>query len=178
MESDWDQLRAVELVNKCVSREMRQGLPLPDEDVDLVNMGFIDSMGWVGLLTAIEDATGIQSFGNLWPEGRSQSISSLVAAIVQPGVVGNKETVGERAMEPPHANLGVSLVGWGYAVGSLRIDAMAIEAECNLTAGIMRERAGIESVSRADYNESELTLAHRATQIALQSAKLDSEKVD
>jgi len=180
MACDWDLSRAVELVNKCVSREMRPGIPLPDEDIDLVNIGLIDSMGWVGILTAIEDATGIQSFGSLWPEDRSQSIGSLVAAIVRHRVVSDSETVGEsaRTTEPANANLAVSLVGWGHAVGSLRIDAMAIEAELGLTAGTIRERAGIESVSRVDDNENELTLAQKATEIALQTANVDSEKVD
>jgi 3-oxoacyl-[acyl-carrier-protein] synthase-3 len=178
MAGDWDHSRAVDLVNKCVSREMRPGIPLPGDSVDLVNTGLIDSMGWVGILTAIEDETGIQTFGNLWPEGRSQSIGSLVAEIVRFKIARKCEFVGARTPEPANSNIGISLVGWGHAVGSLRIGATAIQAECNLAAGTISERAGIESVARVDGNESELTLAQHATEIALQTANLDPEKED
>ncbi len=174
----WDPARSLELVKKCVSQEMRPGVPLPPDEVDLVNTGLIDSMGWVGILTAIEDATEIQNFGSPWPDDRSQSIRTLVEAIHQSPVVRLSDAPTERTMVRADSNLAVSLIGWGHVLGSLRIDAAAIESECGLTNGTIRDRAGIESVCRADGHQNEWTLGQRAAELALEAANVNPEKVD
>ena len=174
----WDLARSPELVQKCVSQEMRPGVPLPSGEVDLVKSGLIDSMGWVGVLTAIEEATGIQNFGSPWPADRLQSIRSLVEAIHQSPVVRLNDVPTEKTEVRADSNHAVSIVGWGYALGSLPIDAAAIEAECGLNSGTIRDRAGIESVRHVASQENELTLGQRAAQLALESANLDADKAD
>src|SRR5437667_1054129 len=61
---------AYELVRKCVSQELLPRASAPSDKEDLVKSGLIDSMGWVGILSAIEEATGIRNFGNTWPKYR------------------------------------------------------------------------------------------------------------
>jgi hypothetical protein len=76
----WDDLRSLDLVRKCVE-ELGSGAPPPGDEDDLVETEIVDSMGWVGILTAIEAATGIHDFGNPWPNGRPQTIRALADAI-------------------------------------------------------------------------------------------------
>ncbi len=174
----WHATRAAELVQKCVTQEMRPGVPLPSDEEDLVRAGLIDSMGWVGILTAIEEATGIQNFGNPWLEGHPQSIRSLVEVILQAPAVRVSEAPGEEILKSAAENLPVRIVGWGHALGSLTTDAATIEGECCLDAGTIHERAGIESVCRADSDENEVTLGQRAAKLALEAAGVDAERVD
>src|SRR5271157_77495 len=74
--------RSFELACQCVAEEIGPGGVLPGEDEDLVRNG-LDSMSWVGVLTAIEAATRIHNFGNPWPSGRPQSIRGLAEAIME-----------------------------------------------------------------------------------------------
>ena len=55
--------------------------PLPKDDVDLVETGALDSMGWVDTLIGIESATSIRDFGNPWPDDRPKSIRALADMI-------------------------------------------------------------------------------------------------
>jgi 3-oxoacyl-[acyl-carrier-protein] synthase-3 len=175
--SDWDAARAVEWARKFVAHEMRPGAPLPDDEVDLVKGGHIDSMGWVGILTAIEEATTIKNFGNPWPDDRPKSIRALVAAIVDAASIRTKDALKETGSATGETGSAVSLVGWGHTFGSLSVGASTIERECGLPPGTLRDRAGIESVCRADSHENELTLGQRAAELALDAAHLDTEKV-
>jgi len=174
----FDSTRAVELVRKCVSQELRPGAPLPHDEVDLVREEHIDSMGWVGVLTAIEDATRIPHFGSSWPEERPQNIRSLVELMLQPQDAAVKDAASPATLKIESVNAEVSIVGWGVAPGSLRIDATTIERECGLETGTIRERAGIESVCRAADHENELTLGLQAAEAALEAATLNPENVD
>ncbi len=176
----WDKTRARALVRKSVSQELQAGVPLPHDEIDLIKKGLIDSMGWVGILTAIEEATGIKNFASPWPEGRPQSIGSLVEAIDQAPrtPTGSGDTTNEGLLDTTIRRPSVSISGWGYALGSLRIEAAAVERECGLAAGTIRDRAGIESVCRADDHENEVTLGQRAAELALKAANLDPETVD
>ena len=175
--SDWDSARALELVRQCVAREMRPGAPLPDDELDLLEEGLIDSMGWVGILTAIEDATGIENFGNPWPDDRPQSIRALGEALLSAASGRTADAAKETAAETADVGSGVTLVGWGHAFGSLNVGAATIERECGLPPGTIRDRAGIESVCRADSGENELTLGQRAAEMALDAAEIEPDNV-
>ena len=122
MAHKWDESKALELARASVSRELPPGTPMPGDEEDLVKAGLIDSMGWVEILSAIEEAAGIQNFASVWPEGRPQSISALVEAL--------RETVGRRIEETDEhedsqssrdGDPVVSLAGWGLALGSLTV---------------------------------------------------------
>ncbi len=173
-----DATRALELVRRRVSEERQPGASLPDDDVDVVKAGVVDSMGWVGILSSIEHATGLRNFGAPWPEGRSQSIRSLVEVILESPRREPLEAVKEKSETATGANPAVSLLGWGSSLGSLTIEVEKVERECGLPAGALRERAGIHSVRRADGDESEVVLGQRAAELALSAANLGAEDVD
>lgn len=175
--TDQELARASELVKKCVIQEMRHGTAIPNDDLDLVREGLIDSMGWVGLLSAIEDAARIRNFGNPWPDDRPQSIRSLIEAVLSATPDRTAEVTEAAASALHDVGSAISLAGWGYALGSLRVDAATIENECGLAPGTIRDRAGIECVCRADRGESELALAQRAAEEAIAGTQVDLEGV-
>jgi 3-oxoacyl-[acyl-carrier-protein] synthase-3 len=174
----WNEADALEVVRKCVSRELPSGVSLPNDDEDLVKTEVIDSMGWVGILSAIEEATGIRNFGNAWPDDLPQSIRSLAKIVCGSLSQTAREQAGQSVALPPGATVEVELVGWGCALGSVRVEAGSIDRECGLAAGTLEERAGIQSVCRADSNEDEVTLGQKASELALQAAGLEPEDVD
>jgi 3-oxoacyl-[acyl-carrier-protein] synthase-3 len=153
-------------------------VPVPNDKEDFAQTGVIDSMGWVGILSAIEEATGIPNFGNPWPDDLPQSIRSLAKAICGSISRTAREMAGENVASPPGSTVEVELVGWGCALGSVRVEAASIDRECGLTPGTLEERAGIQSVCRADSNEDEATLGQKASELALQAASLEPEEVD
>jgi 3-oxoacyl-[acyl-carrier-protein] synthase-3 len=159
-------------------QELRTGESVPGDEQDLVGSGLIDSMGWVGILSALEDATGIQNFGNPWPEGREQSIRALAEALRGASHHATSARTSETMHSADLRSPQVRLVGWGYALGSLKVDAPAIELECGLTPGTISDRAGIDSVCRADKSENEVSLGFDAAEIALNEAGVEPRKVD
>lgn len=174
----WNEAEAQELVRKSVLRELPPGASLPGNEDDLVATGHIDSMGWVGILSAIEAATGIRNFGNLWSEGTPQSIRVLAGIIMESAGQARQEAAHEKPAGKAGLPSRVSILGWGYSLGSLTVEADTIERECGLPAGTMREGAGIETVRRVSAEEDELTLGQRAVADALAKSHLDVEAVD
>jgi 3-oxoacyl-[acyl-carrier-protein] synthase-3 len=174
----WNEADALELVRKCVSREIPSGVSVPHDEEDLVKTEVIDSMGWVGILSAIEEATGIRNFGNAWPADLPQSICSLAEMVCGSISRTAQEGVGENVASPSGATVEVALLGWGCALGSVHVEAASIDRECGLAPGTLEERAGIQSVCRADANEDEVTLGQKASELALQAAGLEPEEVD
>lgn len=179
MRNNWDEKDLEDLISKVVARELQPGSSVPEIDTDLLKTEMVDSMGWVGILSGLEEATGVANFGSSWPEGKPQSIRSLVDAAREALTTPRSESGAlphrrKNEIGPRQA----SVAGWGYALGSLQIDAANIEAECGLAAGTIRDRAGIRSVRRADQGEDEVILAQRAASLALESADLDASDLD
>lgn len=174
---NWDRALVLEMVHRCVTRELRSGALLPGEELDLVKTEAVDSMGWVGILSGIEEAAGIRNFGNSWPEDRPQSIRSLVEVIcASPGP--EREKAAKENPRTAGGSSAVSLPGWGAALGSIVLEIEQVERECGLAPATLRERAGIQSVRRADLNENEVILGQRAAELALGVARLDIDDVD
>ena len=173
-----DETGARDLVRRIVAKELPPKVAIPPDEEDLVKSGAVDSMGWVGILSAIEDSTGIRNFGSSWPEGHPQSILALVLAVRESVHSPRPKTTKEHSEATTRGNLAVSLLGWGHALGSLQVEAAAVERECGLPAGTIRERAGIETVRRAAPDEDETILAQRAAELALEVADVVPEAVD
>jgi 3-oxoacyl-[acyl-carrier-protein] synthase-3 len=174
----WDDLRSLDLVRKCVAQELGTGAPLPRDEDDLVRTEVADSMAWVGILTAIEAATGIRNFGNPWPEGRPQSIGALADAIPERSAELAGRITTERRGRVTGSGAVVSVVGWGCAFGSRLLEAAEIERNCGLASGTIRDHAGIESVRQAREDEDEIVLAQQAADVALETAGVDVSEVD
>jgi hypothetical protein len=177
MES-WDDRRTLDLVRKCLAQELDPKVSLPSDEDDLVQTELIDSMSWVGLLTAIEAATGIHNFGNPWPETRPQSICALAEAILERSAELGARSASHRTASPTGGGPIVSVAGWGYALGSRLLQAAEIERHCSLASGTIRDRAGIESVRQAGENEDEVALAQQAVDRALETAGVDIADVN
>ena len=174
----WDDRRSLDLVRACVAQEVSSGAPPPSDEDDLVRTEVVDSMSWVGILTAIEAATGIQNFGNPWPEGRPQSIRALADAIREHSAeLARQNTIQPRVSATGSSQI-VSVTGWGSAFGSRLVEAAEIERTCGLASGTLRDHAGIESVCQACENEDEVVLAQQAVEAALESAALDISEVE
>ena len=170
--------KSLELARHCVAEEIAHGVPLPGEDADLVRSGLLDSMAWIGILTAIEAAAGIHNFGNPWPAGRPQSLRALAELIVEGATAPSPGSATRADGRSAGRGSMVCVIGWGRALGSRLIEAAGIEAECSLAPGTIRDRAGIASVRRAGEGEDEITLAQRAAEAALEKAGVDIPEVD
>jgi 3-oxoacyl-[acyl-carrier-protein] synthase III len=72
----------------------------------------------------------------------------------------------------------VGLAGWGHCLGEEIVPAAAVEKEHGLPPDTIRRRAGIESVARVRRGESELDLAARAAETALERAGTNASLVD
>jgi len=151
--------------------------PAGDED-DLVETEIVDSMAWVGILTAIEAATRIHDFGNPWPNGRPQSIRALAEAIREHSGELGRRSASQGDTSATGSGQIVCVAGWGYALGSQQLQAAEIERICGLAPGTLREHAGIESVCQVSEDEDEVVLAQRAVEAALESAVRDISEVD
>lgn len=173
-----DEASIRELILKLISRELQPSFSVSDDDQDLMATGVIDSMGWVGILSGIEEATGIRNFGASWPEGRAQSVRTLVDAVREE--LDKLKPQGEQQglRSEVTRDLSVSVAGWGYCPGSRRVDAATVEQECGLPGGAILDRAGIRSVSRAGEGETELTLGAKAAELALEAAQVELDDVD
>ncbi|MFB3923922.1 MAG: 3-oxoacyl-ACP synthase III family protein [Terriglobia bacterium] len=174
----WDESRTRGLVRKLVLRELQSGMTIPSEEEDLVKAGVIDSMGWVGILSGVEEETGIRNFGASWPADRRQSINALVEVLLGTQCASAKPDDSVRSQVNKNERFGVLIAGWGFALGSLKIDTAAVERELGLTAETLSERAGIQSVNCAGKDETEISLGLQAAGGALAIADLDSGMVD
>ncbi len=170
--------RALEIVRRAVVGELPPGIAAPAEDEDFAQNGKIDSMGWVGILSAVEEATGLRNFGNPWPEDKPQSMRAVAELLCAATVAVPREALEEPPARQTDAPSRVSLNGWGYSLGSIVVPAEQIEKKWNLPAHTLCERAGIQSVRKASELEDEVTLAQRAAEAALAKAQVDAADVD
>jgi 3-oxoacyl-[acyl-carrier-protein] synthase-3 len=152
--------------------------PLPNEDVDVVETGGLDSMAWVDTLISIESATGIRDFGNPWPENRPKTIRTLADMIREAQKPSPEEKPAVRATEQAGRERDITVEGWGYTPGSVAVNAEQIERDLALPLRKIRDGAGIESVRIAADGEDELTLGQTATGVALEMAEVPVERID
>jgi 3-oxoacyl-[acyl-carrier-protein] synthase-3 len=172
------------IVIESVRRAMRTSREIPPDDEDLISSGALDSMGWVAALESIEEAAGVRDLADPSEGGGPCSISTLIASLHASlaGIpAGDKEEapLADQHAPPMAGSFSpVEISGWGAALGSVRVEVAALEREYNLAPGTLRERAGIESVARADKDENELSLAASAAEAALRVASSSIDDVD
>jgi len=166
------------IVEQCLRLALGTEAPLPADDEDWVGGGALDSMAHVDVLLCIGKAIGLPDFpGRI--EGRPpSSTKSVLHALrkVSPRILEPLQAQGREPAGSPAALAGV--VGWGAAIGSVRVEAATVEREYSLPAGTLTKHAGIESVVRVSPQEDEVSLAFDACQTALRTATLDVGDVD
>jgi 3-oxoacyl-[acyl-carrier-protein] synthase III len=170
-----DEAQVLQTVRTCVASKAS---PVPHDDIDLADSGALDSMAWVDTLISIESATGIEDFGNPWPENRPKSIRALAELIL----TAQRSSPGEGAMTDLQPSVGAdgktSIAGWAFSLGSRRLSADQIEYDLGLPPHKIRDGAGIDSVCLAADTEDELVLAQKAAEIALEMAEVSVDNVD
>ena len=116
MKQPWTSAQLRQRIREIVEREIAPREASPGEETDLVRSGLLDSMGWIAVLTAIEEITRIANFGNPWPEGRPQTFRALVKA-AEEGILAihvRKNTEG-RELAGELTGCPVGIAGWGRA---------------------------------------------------------------
>lgn len=178
MEKAWEE-DIVNLVRKVVAKELPPGAALPEFETDLIKSGDIDSMGWVGILSGLENSMGVRNIAAPWPQDRPQSMASLVEAVGEAVAKGREvpEPSGRQSKAAANARK-ISIAGWGCALGSVQLEAAQIEKEFGLPPGTIRDRAGIRSVCRVGEDENELSMAQKAASSALETAQLEAADLD
>lgn len=168
-----------QLVEECLRRALPTAASLPGEGEDWVATGLLDSMAHVDVLLCIEKATGLRDFFNSIEGQPPTSMRAVIHALRGAVSERQQDEQGPAAASSRKSTLReATIAGWGFALGSQRIPANALEQEYALTDGLLRERAGIESVVRVAENENEVSLAERASQAALTKAETDAADVD
>src|SRR6267378_2896145 len=69
-----------QLVEECFRREAGNSVAIPGDDVDLIENGILDSMGWVSFLRTVESASGAGELGSGLND-RTASFSAVLAAL-------------------------------------------------------------------------------------------------
>jgi len=165
------------IVRECVRRELIQG-SIPGDDDDLVATGALDSMAWVGVVECIESLTGIRGLGERIRPDEPRTIRLLVERLQVPREIPGRPVSG-KTLQTSTLQAGlVAFRGWGAAFGSERQDAATMEKNYSVAPGTLRDRAGIESVTRISAGEDEISLAMRASSGALQQANCDVPELD
>ena len=172
-----DESQALDIARACVASKLSSHA-LPNDDVDLVGTGMLDSMGWVDTLIGIESAASIRDFGNPWPDDRPKSIRALANMICEAQKPAPDEKSGESHIAGTQGECETSIEGWGCTLGSVAVSAEQVESDMALPLHKIRDGAGIESVRVAANGEDELALGQRAAEIALEMAAVPVERID
>ncbi len=150
--------------------------PIPDENVDLIETGILDSMGWVSFLRAVETASGAADLGSYLNE-RSASFAVLLSALRDsssiPVAPARSELLRDLA---PHSNR-IVITASSFAVGSRVIPSEDVDRTFGMPVGKLCERAGIESLAYAADGENEVTLGAKAAQEALHAASCGAQQL-
>lgn len=172
-----DEARLRITIEQCVRRELRQGHELPGQDHELVESGALDSMGWVSVLECLEGALSLPDLAGRLGDLPARTTRALFAALSREvSLPIGRAAVREAADAADRGD--VRVLGWGRAAGTAQISVEQIEREFGLSAGRLRERAGMETVARVDPGEDEISLAMRAAEDALEKSKVEIEDID
>lgn len=166
------------IVEQCLQQAIGPDTALPADDEDWVGGGALDSMAHVDVLLCVEKAMGLTDFFDRIQGQPPSTTKSVLEALrrVSPRI---QEPLQAQGREPTSSLAPLAgVVGWGAALGSVRVEAATVEREYSLSAGTLTKHAGIESVVRASPQQDEVSLAFSACQAALRMAALDVGDVD
>ncbi len=165
------------LLENCFRRETGSSVPIPGDDVDLLEEGILDSMGWVSFLRGVETASGASDLGSNLNE-HSASFAALLTAL------GDAKYTPEAFALPAsrdglsHSIAGAIITASSSAVGSRVIPSEEVDRAFGMPVGKLRGRAGIESLAYAAEGEDELVLGARAAQDVLRHGSCGAQELD
>lgn len=173
-------------IREVVERSLRLVLPpssnLPADDEDWIESGLVDSMAHVEFLFSVERAFGVPNLFNKSgcraPQTTRAAIKAIQKFSTRQTPVAAMESPGKHSVTAKVSSGRAAILGWGKALGSHCVAVECVEKEFGLSAGTLKERAGIESVCRATSNEDEISLASVASRGALKRAGVSVRNID
>jgi 3-oxoacyl-[acyl-carrier-protein] synthase III len=165
------------LVEECFLREAGPSVPVPADDVDLIETGTLDSMGWVGFLRTVESASGAGDLGSSL-NNHSASFAAILTALQSSNSPAPQLKSHITSRLSPRSLSPAVITGSSAALGSRNIPSEEVDCKYGMPAGKLRSRAGIESLCYVAEGENELTLGTRATQEALCAAACGAHQLD
>jgi 3-oxoacyl-[acyl-carrier-protein] synthase-3 len=165
------------VVEECFRREAGLSVAIPGDDVDLIERGILDSMGWVSFLRGVESASGAGELGSALND-RSASFAAVFDALQR-----SESRMPEVSSDGSERDISKSVVpaviaGSSSVVGSHLIPSEEVDRAFGMSIGKLRSRAGIESVAHAAEGENELVLGAEAAQDALRAASCGAQQLD
>jgi 3-oxoacyl-[acyl-carrier-protein] synthase-3 len=172
------QLRA--MVERCLRSVLPPEAAVPEDDLDWVESGLLDSMAHVEALMCLERAANMPDLFARAGVDPPTTIRAAMAALQKVFAQQVTDEAGTAQVSPQEHGDGstAAVVGWGAALGSERIAIGKVEREFGLPAGKLSQGAGLESICRASAKENEVSLARVAAQQALQMAGASEESLD
>lgn len=165
------------LVHECFQREAGSSAPIPADDVDLIQTGLLDSMGWVSFLRAVETASGVSDLGSVLND-RSASLAAVLAALHNSRfLTSNTETLDSKH-EAAISAVAAVIAGSSAVAGARIIPSEEVDRAFSMPVGKLRSRAGIESLAYAAEGENEVTLGAKAADAALHAAANGPQQLD
>ncbi len=165
------------LVEDCFRREAGSAAPIPDDSVDLIETGVLDSMAWVSFLRAVETASGVSDLGSGLNE-RSASLGEVLAALQNSSSDISSPDDASLIQKISSSPAKAMLTGSAAVLGSRLLPSEEVDRAFGMPVGKLRNRAGIESLAYVAESENELTLAAKAAQDALRAASCGSQQLD
>ncbi len=165
------------LLEACFRREAGPSVAIPGDDVDLIETGILDSMGWVSFLRALETASGISDLGSGLNE-RSATLGEVLVAMRNSAPKMSSVDDASSSWKIPSSLAQTVLTGSSAVMGSRLISSEEVDRAYGMPVGKLRGRAGIESLAYVAEGESELTLAATGAQDALRSASCGAQQLD
>jgi 3-oxoacyl-[acyl-carrier-protein] synthase-3 len=165
------------LLEACFRREAGPSAEIPGDDVDLIETGILDSMGWVSFLRALETASGVSDLGSSLNE-RSASLGQVLVALRNSAPETSSADDASLSRKISSSLAQAVLTGSSVVPGSRLIPSEEIDRAYGMPVGKLRSRAGIESLAYAAEAENELTLAATAAQEALRAASCGAQQLD
>jgi 3-oxoacyl-[acyl-carrier-protein] synthase-3 len=166
-----------QLLEDCFRREAGSLAPIPCDDVDLLETGVLDSMGWVSFLRAVETASGAADLGPHL-NGRTASFAVLLCALRDSSSAPALPERSEAARRPALSTNLTAIAASSSAVGSRVIPPEDVDRAFGMPVGKLRGRAGIASLAYAAEGQNELTLGARAAEEALLAAACGAQQLD
>jgi 3-oxoacyl-[acyl-carrier-protein] synthase-3 len=165
------------LLEDCFRGEAGPSASIPGDDVDLIETGVLDSMGWVSFLRALETASGAANLGSHL-NGQSANFAVLLSVLRDSSTASGSSERSEMYRHAVPSPSPAVIATSSSTVGSRVIPSEEVDRAFGMPVGKLRRRAGIESLAYAADGENEFTLGAKAAEEALLAAACGAHQLD
>ncbi|HUC53107.1 MAG TPA: hypothetical protein VMR90_03630 [Candidatus Cybelea sp.] len=165
------------LLGDCFRREAGAAAAIPADDLDLIESGVMDSMGWVSFLRGVETASGAVDLG-AYMNGRTASFAVLLSALSNSSSASGSRKRLETPRDAVVIGTPAIIAASSSTVGSRVVLSEEVDRAFGMPVGKLRGRAGIASLAYAAEGENELALGAKAAEEALRAASCAAHQLD